>query len=452
MDDRITTLATDIHALSHLITQDNYISIIRKMTKLIDEYIRRVTLRHEVIMVSHLGMPFANTHLLKIRNIKNTNTNLGLNDTDPVNTTDVNTTNPNSNLLDLDLSNPDSDNTSTSDSDDSTTNDPNTDSTNANAETCTNCGNIMDKILDSDSGNIICNTCGMMSETVIDYHQDCNASGYSQSDSFMAYSKKSTTQKHSTIAFNNKHSKLWKKHTWYINDYKYRTLAKTISVMRKFCTDPSVEYVIPKSVIDKAIEIYEYVYSCRYTEGIKRGKPMIKRGGNSQNLISGSFNVAAYVLKKPRTEIEIAKIFQTTPNNVIKGTKNVCYRLSLVKFKFREPNEPPIFSYDVYYMQRYGERLQIPQEDIDLAITMFNNCCKLKIASEHNDTSLSSTIMILMAKIKGYSFVTKNIVAKMFGTSKTTMIKLRNMILPYLDIIVSDEITDHIMKAFAIAS
>ena len=103
------------------------------------------------------------------------------------------------------------------------------------------------------------------------------------------------------------------------------------------------------------------------------------------------------------------------------------------------------------YIRRFCKppNLKVNKNDTNLAVTIARNCCRMKLASDHNPASVAAGSILVMIEHCGLDIEKKEI-AKIFGTSDVTISKIYNKISPYIDALIDDETTDHLIKKFKI--
>ena len=89
------------------------------------------------------------------------------------------------------------------------------------------------------------------------------------------------------------------------------------------------------------------------------------------------------------------------------------------------------------YIRRHCLKLKISKSDTEIAVRISHNCCKMKLASDHNPQSVAAGSILLMVQHSNLNIDKKDI-AKLFGTSDVTIGKIYNKIVPYIDALVND--------------
>jgi transcription initiation factor TFIIIB Brf1 subunit/transcription initiation factor TFIIB len=154
--------------------------------------------------------------------------------------------------------------------------------------------------------------------------------------------------------------------------------------------------------------------------------------------------------KSPRSIKEIAKIFGLNCKKVTKGNKHfdrIIRNLDDNTFKLYSSNMDTVED----YVRRHCPKLlgNGHQRNIEIAIRIAHNCCRMKLASDHNPQSIAAGSILAMIHYLNLNIDKKKIV-NLFETSDVTISKIYNKLEPIIDALVDDEITDHLIKKFKI--
>ena len=320
----------------------------------------------------------------------------------------------------------------------------------SNAKICKGCGSKGTIMEDKSNGIIVCSQCGMVNDELLDYGPEW--SQYNNDDN-----RKDTLGRCGcpsnfffpksylgTIMAGSNSSRLNRKQTWNSMVYKERTLNKVFEFISLICSKNK----IPKIIVDTARTLFKKISDCKHKSGRNIGKDIIIRADNRISVIAACVFKACEMNKNPRNIKEIADFFGLSEKKVSKGIR----RFSEI---IKNTNDDPILL-DQYqnnttedYIRRHCPKLKISNTEIDMAVKISINCCKMKVASDHNPQSLAAGIVSVMVTYYNLNIDRKDI-AVLFDTSDVTIGKIYNKIIPYVDALVDDVVTDHLIKKFKI--
>lgn len=315
---------------------------------------------------------------------------------------------------------------------------------------CIGCGNIGNLFEESDSA-IICSQCGMINEELLSHgpewrhynNEDSRGEGMNRCGAPTNYFFPKSSQ--GTFISGTNSSRLQRKQKWNCMIYKEKSLNLVFETITSICSKNG----IPKIIIDDAKIFYKIFSDCVHKKGDNIGKPIIIRGINRKSIIAACVFKACEQNKNPRSVKEIAKMFSLDEKKLTKGNKQFDLNMKSIN------NEIGLF--DTHketdtaedYIRRHCPKLHISQEHTDIAINIAYNCSRIKLASDHNPQSVAAGSILVMVIYCNLAIDKKDI-ALLFGTSDVTIGKIFNKIYPFVDVLVNNDATDHIIKVFKI--
>ena len=237
-------------------------------------------------------------------------------------------------------------------------------------------------------------------------------------------------------------SRLKRKQKWNSMVYKERSLNNVFIIMTDICAENN----IPKIIVDTAKILYKELRDCKHRYGTNKGKQIIIRGINRTSIIAACVLKACEINKSPRTTKEIAQIFNIEEKKVNKGKnqyEKIMKNANSTNLLQNSNNETEDF------IKRHCQKLKISAADTTIATTIAHNCCRMKLASDHNARSIGAGAILVMVEYRELD-VDKKDIARLFGTSDVTISKIYAKLAPYVRALIDDEITDHIIKKFKI--
>lgn len=333
----------------------------------------------------------------------------------------------------------------------SDTNDGLNDCTNSILEkVCKGCNNKGTLIEDQRTSVIVCSDCGMINEELFDYgpewHQynndDNRGDGVSRCGCPSNYFFPKSSQ--GTIMIGIGSNRLKRKQKWNSMVYKERSLNIVFEYISEYCSKKN----IPRIIIDSAKILYKRLSDCKHKSGATAGKQIIIRGENRLSVIATCVFKACELNKSPRNVREIAEIFGLDDKKITKGIKKFNQIM-----KNADDNDIIMNQFDTNtaedYIRRHCPKLRINKQNTDLAVKIAQNCCKMKLASDHNPPSIAAGAILVMVQYLNLDVEKKNI-AKLFGTSDVTIGKIYNKVAMYVDALVDDEATEYLINKFKI--
>jgi len=291
-------------------------------------------------------------------------------------------------------------------------------------------------IYTTNRGSFICNECGCESREILDDSPEWtnnyddkkteNNRCIGPSNAFYPRSSLGTT-----INIPG-YSKIKMLRTWDHIPYRERSLAKVLNEMDSNCK----KFNIPKAVIDYAKILYRNIRETKHESGINKGKNVIIRGINRKQIIAACFYFGSVLQKIPRSTKEVADIFNLQIKQITKGCRKF---LEIMKDNFIVFDIKP--SYGSNFVDRFGSKIKLSKEVIQLSKTISDNTTKLDIASDHQATSIAAA-SILLATIILKEDVSKKTISDIFNISDVTITKTFKKISPYEKIIIDDDLTN----------
>lgn len=239
-----------------------------------------------------------------------------------------------------------------------------------------------------------------------------------------------------TIIGGTGYSRLRMIQSWNQMPYKERSLSEVLQHLEKSLKTSK----ITKAIIDNAKILYKNISEIKHIDGPNTGKTIIIRGLNRCGLIAACAFYGAKLQGSPRSTKEIADIFGIKLTQVTKGCRKF---LELNKYKNTTYNLSSSHAQD--FIERFGYKLKLKKNHIDIAIKITENINKLDIASDHQPTSLAAGTILLISNLYDLNIPKKSI-SDIFGISEVTIIKTFKKINPYKKIVIDDVKTDIILK------
>lgn len=315
---------------------------------------------------------------------------------------------------------------------------------------CKGCNSRNTLIEDQHSSCIVCSHCGFVNEELFDngpewrqYNNDDNrGEGVNRCGCPSNFFFPKSSQ--GTIITGSSSSRLKRKQKWNSMVYKERSLNIVFEKISQICGKNN----IPKIIVDTAKILYKKLSDCKHKNGNNVDKQIIIRGENRTSIIAACVFRACEMNKNPRSIKEIAEMFEMDEKKVTRGKKQFDKimkniddnSLRLDQIKTNTPED---------FIRRHANRLKLTKENTDIAVKIAHNCCKMKLASDHNPQSIAAGSVLLMVNYCDIDIEKKRI-AKLFGTSDVTVGKIYNKIYPYVDALVDDEATNYIIEKFKI--
>lgn len=303
-----------------------------------------------------------------------------------------------------------------------------------NIKKCYEC-NSNNIILSSYNGIILCENCGMQFSQMLDdspewnNYDDNNASSGRcgvQINPFFPNASLCTTINISG------YSKIKMLKNWNNVTYKERSLAENFIEIENKCK----KYTggnISKALIDNTKIFFKIIKDMKHQFGLNKGKSLIIRGINKYQIIAACFFYGAMLEKSSRSLNEVAAIFNLTTKQVTKGNRNF---LELMKDHHILRDLKPPKGLD--FIERYGLKLKLSRETINLAKVISNNIYMLGISSDHQATSSAAATIFLAGNILDEN-ISRKLIAQVFGISEVTIMKTYKPLCLYQKFLINDE-------------
>jgi len=302
---------------------------------------------------------------------------------------------------------------------------------------CISC-NSMSLIVDTSTSNYICTECGTINTEVFEQRPEWTNFEDGPKDNGRCGAPTNQFSQNLSIGtvISGGNSAMKRIQQWNSSSYKERSLndvLKNIEVNMK-------RFIIKKNVIDEAKHLYFNISNIKHTDGYNKGKNIIIRGLNRLGLIAACAYYGAKLQGIPRSTKEIATIFGIKLTQVTKGCR-----------KFLELNNYQSKTYTLHsshahdFIDRFGYKLKLKKNHIDIAIRIAENINKLDIASDHQPTSMAAGSILLTSYIYDLNIPKKEI-SEVFNISEVTITKAFKKIFPYKKILISNELTNIVLK------
>jgi len=314
---------------------------------------------------------------------------------------------------------------------------------------CKNCGEKDSFTEDPYASIIVCLKCGMVNEEIIDNNPEWRQ--YNNDDSrgevinrcggpsnyFLPHSSQGT------IIAGYSNNRLNRKQKWLSTDYRERNLTKEFEFITQICLANGIK----KHIIDTTKIMYTKISRCKHKTGKNIGEPMITRGDKRISIMAVCVSKSCETNRKPVNNSDIAKMFGISETRLTKG---------FGIFENMRENCDDAYIFDQLhsstsedFIRCYCESLNISKKYVDLAVQIATNCNKMKLATNHNSRSLAAGVILTMVEFSDLDVERKEI-AKQSKTSPTTINKIYGEIMPYIDALIDDDITNHVVEHFGI--
>jgi len=314
---------------------------------------------------------------------------------------------------------------------------------------CNQCGEKNSFIEDPYTNIIVCIKCGIVKDELVDgnpewrqyNNDDTRGDTVSRCGCPSNYFFPRSSQ--GTIMSRCSNNRLKRKQKWNSMVYKERSLTKEFDFIHKVCKDNGIK----KDIIDTAKIMYKKISECKWKCGKNEGGTIITRGPNRIGLMAICVGKACETNKEPRSNENLSKMFGINETKLTKANG---------KFEkiIKHCDDPYIFeqlhaSEPDDYIRCHCIKLKIPKNDIDLAVRIANNCRKMKLVTDHNARSVAAGTILVMVDYCNLDIDKKDI-AILSKISDVTITKIYNKIVPFVDTLVDDDATKHIIKVFHI--
>jgi transcription initiation factor TFIIB len=300
-------------------------------------------------------------------------------------------------------------------------------------KSCINCKSLK-LVIDTAKGHKVCLDCAVINEEYLDESPDINnndtESGNSRYGCPSSYffpkaslGTKIVSKGYSRLSLLQKQGQM---------PYKEKSLMEVLETIQLKCK----KYGITQTIIDSAKILYKKVSESVHMKGNRKGKNIIMRCINRRSMIAACLFHACKLQKETRSPKEIADIYDLEIKHVNRGCRKFCDIIDSNTLFFQIKN-----SQSSDFIDRFGKKLNIDKQYINIAKDVSNNIHKLDLASTHEPPSVAAGCLLLVASYYNIQLCKKQI-SEVFGISDVTISKTFRKIYPYHKIVLSNKITD----------
>lgn len=225
-------------------------------------------------------------------------------------------------------------------------------------------------------------------------------------------------------------------HIWNTVPYKERSLSNEFKKIREVCQKAEIY----KCIEEDAINMYAKASQCKHSTGKNIGKYIITRGINRISISAGCLFFACIRRGMTRTSKEIALLYGIKDVDMHRGCKNLLKFLKIMKMDIKMGTSKP-----EHFVKRFCNELKIKNQYIDEAVKIASNLEKLNLASDHTPYSLAAASILLMANIHQINSISKRKLADQFNISDVTISKTLKEIEPYKYVLTDTNATEKLM-------
>jgi transcription initiation factor TFIIB len=282
---------------------------------------------------------------------------------------------------------------------------------------CPMCKNESIAITDVETGEIICNKCGMViSERIEETNQQWHIFSAGEISRETRTGPPSTLARHdrglyTVIGQSNRdaagiridslmHSRMQKIRKW---DYRTQVATNDRSLQQAFMGLGQLKHRLQLS--DAAVEKAAYLYR-------KAQQKRLIHGRTISGILSAAVYIACREMGVPRTLKEIASV----TNNKVKEISQD-YRLLYFKLDLKVPNVDPL-----KYISKIASKVGLSEIAKYHAAKMLNNIIKEEKSAGKDPMGLAATVLYL-AGVKNHENVTQGFIAKAAGVTEVTLRK-----------------------------
>jgi transcription initiation factor TFIIIB Brf1 subunit/transcription initiation factor TFIIB len=289
-------------------------------------------------------------------------------------------------------------------------------------------------IMDSNKSNYTCTDCGAENGEIFEQKPEWTTfeDGKDTGRCGIATNMFLPKSSQGTVISGSGFSKLRMIQNWNQMPYKERSLSEVLQNIEKNMKT----YKITKAIIDNAKILYKNISEIKHSDGLNKGKTIIIRGLNRCGLIAACAYYGAKLQNSPRSTKEIADIFGLKLRQVTKGCRKF---LELINYQSLTYNLHSSHAHD--FIERFGYKLKLKKNHIDIAKKIAENINKLDIASDHQPTSMAAGSILLVSHIYNLNILKKDI-SDIFNISEVTIIKAFKKIFPYEKVLRDTNLTN----------
>jgi transcription initiation factor TFIIIB Brf1 subunit/transcription initiation factor TFIIB len=305
-----------------------------------------------------------------------------------------------------------------------------------NNKICINCKSD-ELVVDNIKGHVVCSMCGVINGEYLDekpeFSNDSeggNARYGCPSNYFLPQSSLGTKIKskgYNKLSFIQKQGQM---------PYKEKSLLEVLERIQYKCK----KYNITQTIIDSAKILYKKVSESVHSKGKRKGKNIIMRCINRRSMIAACLFYACKIQKETRSPKEVADIYDLEIKNVNRGCRNFCDIIDTNTIFYQIKS-----SQSVDFIERFGKKLNMSKQFIDIAKDVSTNIHKLDIASTHEPPSVAAGCIVLVTTVYNLE-ISKKDISDVFSISDVTISKTYRKIFPYHKILLCNKITDLILE------
>jgi transcription initiation factor TFIIB len=270
--------------------------------------------------------------------------------------------------------------------------------------------------------NIVCTSCGMINNDIIDggaewryYGSEDSKCNSDPNRCGMPVNPLLPKSSFSTIINGSGREEYRRLHKWNSMTYSERSLIKVFNLIRT----KSNAGIIPNCIVDKASLMYKLIS----TENIKRG---VAR----RSLIAACIWFALKAKKLSRSMQDIADLFEIDVKRLTVGCKDFTERMQKVDKQYLNNTLTPTSTID--YIQRYSVKLNYPNKFKDISIKISGIIEKLGIVTKNTPQSIAVSSLYLTSMRYKLGYTKKQLHVEC-NTSEVTISKAYKELNKYSD-------------------
>jgi len=218
---------------------------------------------------------------------------------------------------------------------------------------------------------------------------------------------------------------------WNQMPYKERSLSEILQYLEQVCKRNN----LPKSVIDNVKILYKQIHDLKYDIEEKKDKSVIIRGENRRGIYGACIYYGSQLQGYSRSIKEIALMLAISIKTITKGCRkfnDLMKKNNLINtISTTIPND---------FIERFCYKLKLKKEQIEQIMLITSNISRLYLASNHQPTSIAAGAILIYANIYNVD-IQKKTISEVFEISNVTIDKIYKKILPFKNVIHSDELT-----------
>jgi len=308
------------------------------------------------------------------------------------------------------------------------------------------CSECRSSNLVEDQGSLICCSCGMINETILDqgpeWRQFNNDEQHGESTVRCGCPSNYFFPKslQGTLITGSVRNRLRMRQKWNTMVYRERSLNKVFEMIAQICQ----ENHIPKMIVDSAKFFYKKINDSQ----------IIIRGKNRLSIIAACLYKACEINKNPLSMGEIAQMFGLSRKKITRGNKQfekIMRELTneIINYYDDEINMVEDYLHRFFRQISMRRSIRIGPDDLRLTVQIARNSYRLKLVADHNVQSIAAGTMLIMLHYRQRHY-DKREMAQIFGVSDTTMGKIFHKLKPYIPALVDDGLTEHLVRKFQI--